>query len=61
MLVALFISYMIGSAISIFIAIKQKKFYGVKVPFAPFFGYRDFLTIFLGDKILNWYLGGMGL
>ncbi|MEK7171327.1 MAG: prepilin peptidase [Patescibacteria group bacterium] len=61
MLVALFISYMIGSAISIFIAIKQKKFYGVKVPFAPFLVTGTFLTIFLGDKILNWYLGGMGL
>ncbi|MBI4994328.1 prepilin peptidase [Candidatus Peregrinibacteria bacterium] len=60
MIIALFLSYFIGSAVSIFIAIKQKKFYGVKVPFAPFLVTGTFLTIFFGDKILSWYLGGMG-
>lgn len=59
MIVALVLSYFIGSIISIFVAIKQKKFYGVKVPFAPFLVTGTFLTIFFGEEILEWYLNGM--
>lgn len=55
-IVALVISYLIGSIISIFIALKLHKFTGVKIPFAPFLVAGTFLTIFFGDRILNWYL-----
>lgn len=60
LLVALFLSYIIGSIASIAIALNKKKFFGVKIPFAPFLVIGTFLTIFFGNDILQWYLNGLG-
>lgn len=59
-LVALFISYLIGSVVSLFIIIRKRKFVGVKIPFAPFLVTGTFVTIFFGEAILAWYLKGLG-
>lgn len=58
-IVALFLSYLIGSVVSILIAMRKKKFFGVRIPFAPFLVIGTFLTIFFGEEILEWYLGGI--
>lgn len=55
-IVALVLSYLVGSVASIFIALKKHRFYGVKIPFAPALVTGTFLTIFFGEKIINWYL-----
>lgn len=60
LLVALFISYITGSIASIFIIAQKKKLLGVKVPLAPFLVIGTFATIFFGEEILKWYLGGLG-
>lgn len=59
-LVALFLSYLIGSIVSIFIAARKKKFVGVKIPFAPLLVTGTLITVFFGEDILRWYLGGLG-
>lgn len=58
--IALVLSYIIGSIASIFVAIKKHKFYGVQIPFAPFLVTGTFLAIFFGNEILRWYLGTLG-
>ncbi|MBU1019431.1 MAG: prepilin peptidase [Patescibacteria group bacterium] len=55
-LVALVLSYLIGSVFSVPILITGKKQLGEKVPLGPFLVMGTFLTIFLGEKILAWYL-----
>lgn len=57
-IVSLVLSYIIGSIVSILVAVKKHQFYGVKIPFAPFLVTGTFLTIFFGEKILRWYLSG---
>lgn len=59
-IVALFLSYLIGSVVSIFIIARKKKFRGVKIPFAPLLVTGTLVTIFFGDAILQWYLRGLG-
>lgn len=61
LLVALFCSYIIGSLFSLVIAARQKKIFGISIPFAPFLVTGTFIAMFLGDDILRWYLGGFGL
>lgn len=55
-IVALVLSYLVGSIGSIFVAVKKHQFHGLKVPFAPFLVIGTFLTIFYGQQILDWYL-----
>lgn len=59
-LVALFVSYMLGSVVAIFVAAKKKKFKGVKIPFAPILATGTFVTIFFGESLMSWYLRGLG-
>lgn len=59
-LVALALSYFIGGFASILIVIKEGKFAGVKVPFAPFLVTGTLVTIFYGESILQWYLQSLG-
>jgi prepilin signal peptidase PulO-like enzyme (type II secretory pathway) len=60
-LVALFVSYIVGSIVAIFVSIQKKQFKGVKVPFAPMLVTGTFVVIFYGETILSWYLKGLGL
>lgn len=59
-IVALFLSYLSGSLVSIFIIARKKKFLGVKIPFAPLLVTGTLITMFFGDTILEWYLQGLG-
>lgn len=58
---ALFLSYLLGSVVSLFIVIRKRKFVGVKIPFAPFLVSGTLISIFFGEAILKWYLRGLGL
>ncbi len=60
LLVALVLSYLLGSFVSLFIAAKKKKFLGIKIPFAPFLVGGTLVTIFFGDQVLAWYLQTLG-
>lgn len=56
-LVTLFSAFVIGSIIGlILIALKQKKFKS-EIPFGPFLIIGLYISIFFGERIINWYLG----
>lgn len=61
MIVALFLSYLVGSVVALFIIIKKKQVRGIRVPFAPFLVTGTFITIFFGEQLMNWYLSGLYL
>lgn len=55
-ILALVLSYFIGSFVALFVAVHKKKFKGVKIPFAPLLVTGTFITLFFGQEILHWYL-----
>lgn len=60
-LVALFISYILGSVIALVVVLRHKKIMGIKIPFAPFLVTGTVVTLFFGEKMLAWYLTSLGL
>ncbi|MBP9718355.1 prepilin peptidase [Candidatus Gracilibacteria bacterium] len=58
-IVALFASYMVGSIISIGIALKKKTLTGIQVPFAPFLVAGTYIAMFFGNDLIKWYLGSL--
>jgi prepilin signal peptidase PulO-like enzyme (type II secretory pathway) len=58
-LVALFLAYISGAIVGLFIM--RIKGRGAQVPFGPFLLFSLLLTFFWGNAILNWYLGILGV
>ncbi len=54
-LIALFLAYILGSLIGIFLVLINKKKMSSKMPLAVFLVPATFAVLFGGDKILNWY------
>ena len=56
-LVALFLSFILGAAVGATLLLFKLKKFQSQVPFGPFLIFATFVTIFWGEKIINWYLG----
>lgn len=56
-LVALFLSFTLGAFVGLILIATKRKTLKSQVPFGPFLITATFVTIFLGEKILEWYLG----
>jgi prepilin signal peptidase PulO-like enzyme (type II secretory pathway) len=56
LIVSIFITYIIGSIISVILLSTKKLGLKSKIPFAPFMIIGTFITIFFGDYLLNLYL-----
>lgn len=59
LIIALFISYLIGTIISIWLLAAKKATRKTQIPFAPFLVTGTILTILFGDTLLNWYLSSI--
>jgi len=59
-LLTAFLSFTLGSLISLPLIFSKKKNLKDKIPFTPFMILATFITIFYGDKIISWYLGRIG-
>ncbi len=55
-LVALFLAFFLGAVSGIFLILFKRKTMKSEVPFAPFLIIGLFLSLFFGDRIINWYL-----
>ncbi len=60
-LMALGLSFVIGSIIAVIFLISKKKKLGQYLPFAPFMLLGVLATVFLGEKIINFYLSIIAL
>ncbi len=54
-LVALFLSFLIGAIIGIGLILAKRKTMKSEVPFGPFLVIGTFTALFLGEAIINWY------
>ena len=55
-LTALFISYVLGSFISIFLLLAKRKEWSDKVPFGTFLALGTFITMLWGPLLVTWYV-----
>ena len=55
-LVALFLSFLIGAIIGVGLVLEKKKTFKSEIPFGPFLVIGTFIALFWGQKIIQWYL-----
>ena len=55
--VALFLSYIIGAVFSIILLISKKKNFNSAIPFGTFLSLGTIITLMWGEKLISWYLG----
>ncbi len=53
--VALFLAYIIGSVVGIFLILINKKKWGSQIPLGVFLSISTIITLFWGSDLLNWY------
>lgn len=61
MLVALFVSYLLGATLGIVLILAKRKDLSSEVPFGPFLTLGTFISLYYGEQILNWYLKSLYL
>lgn len=55
-LVAVFLSFILGSLVSISLLLTGKKHFGQAIPFGPFLVLGSLIALFFGNQIVDWYL-----
>ncbi|MCD4705937.1 prepilin peptidase [bacterium] len=57
LLMALFLSYIIGSVVSIILLLFRKKKWGSRIPFGTFLSVATIIILLWGKEICDWYFG----
>jgi len=57
LILAILLAYFVGSIIGLGLIISKKKKWGSEIPLGVFLSSATILTVFLGERIINWYLG----
>src|SRR3989344_5798901 len=55
-LVALFLAYIIGAIIGLWLIVLKKKAWGSQLPFGTFLAAATWLSLCWGERLMNWYL-----
>ena len=55
-LVALFLAYIIGAIIGLWLIVLKKKAWGSQLPFGTFLAATTWLSLWWGERLMNWYL-----
>ena len=56
MILAVFLAFLLGAVVSIFLILGGKKHFGQTVPFAPFLVIGFLISLYWAKPIINWYL-----
>jgi prepilin signal peptidase PulO-like enzyme (type II secretory pathway) len=59
-LLAIMLAYLIGSVVGITLLVAKKKQWGSELPLGVFLTPATLITMFWGEKIINWYLNLVG-
>lgn len=52
---ALFLAYLIGSIVGVFLLVNKKKGWGDKLPFGTFLSLATVIVLLYGEQLVNWY------
>lgn len=58
-ILALILAYIIGSIVALLLVAFKKEGWKSKIPLGPFLAIGTIISLFFGEKILQWYLGGI--
>ena len=59
-LVALFLAYIIGSVVGVYLIFTKKKEFGSQIPLGIFLSVASIITLFWGNGLLAWYIRILG-
>ncbi len=60
-LLTLFLASLVGAAVGITLILLRRGEREKPIPFGPFIAAGALLSLYFGDRLINWYLGGLGL
>jgi len=60
-LLTLFLASLIGTAVGITLILLRRGNREKAIPFGPFIAAGALISLYFGDRLINWYLGGLGL
>ena len=60
-LVTLFLASFVGALVGIALISLRKKSKELPIPFGPFLSIGALISLFFGQELINWYLGGLGI
>jgi len=60
-LLTLFLASLVGAATGVTLILLKKGEREKPIPFGPFIAAGALLSLYFGDRLINWYLGGLGL
>src|SRR3990170_8674180 len=55
-ILAIFLAFLIGAIVSLFLIVLGRKHFGQTIPFAPFLALGFLISLFWAKEIINWYL-----
>jgi len=60
-ILATFVAFLLGAVVGVVVMIRTRGGRKTKVPFGPFMLAGTFLALFFGQRVIDWYLAGIGL
>ena len=51
----------VGAVVGVAVMVRTKEGRRTKVPFGPFMLVGTFLALFFGQRVIDWYVAGIGL
>ncbi len=60
-LAVMFVAYVLGAIVGIFLLVSGRKQFGSKLPFGSFLAISGIIILLYGDGLVNWYLNLIGL
>lgn len=60
-IVALFVGYILGASVGVYVLANKSKNMSSQLPFGPFLILGTVIGLFVGEGILEWYLGFLGI
>ena len=60
-ILATFVAFLLGAVVGVAVMVRTKEGRRTKVPFGPFMLVGTFLALFFGQRVIDWYVAGIGL
>jgi len=60
-ILATFVAFLLGAVVGVAVMVRTKEGRRTKVPFGPFMLLGTFIALFFGQRVVDWYVAGIGL
>jgi leader peptidase (prepilin peptidase) / N-methyltransferase len=60
-ILATFVAFLLGAVVGVAVMVRTREGRRTKVPFGPFMLLGTFIALFFGQRVIDWYVAGIGL